>query len=1234
MSAPPKSVSDWATSDSPDKGGFHLRPRTKIWLLAGCLVLMVAASVYSVLQSLNPDPMDLTLSAKIWYPRETNPNARLQLVRCANDYACRLNSVAVNGAGELPEVWAVGNVGLVLHRPAGQTGWEQLTVRATENISSLPPATPTPTPAPVRSVTRTPPPALRDTPTPTPTPRASGAVPPPSNLQLSGSSGAPLVAVPDLVGLGEDEARKTAAAFRLSLQVEYEKGSEPNPTAQQAPPRLKVVRQSPAPSTPVPSNSTITITLGTPRSGASLLLDRLVPTVYAAEPDKAPGKTPSGSSSTPKKNPSQRPQGRPAPAQGGLTPAQVQSALAPARGARRIPLVISPLDDDLIYVNCEKECTALGRSGRLYKMSGTTEWNFSQTSFPEFKNDPATAFTPLLAIDLNSVIGKSGEAVYRCGASTRAQYQYLCDPDPTGLKASSDNLLYRNVASGQTQEFFAYKLTRGINLFPGSSGRIDQPDASGSTTSTKSIPSGTTATLRSYSFASDRYGLIVGDHGTILSSADGGNTWRHETQGLEGAAPNHRLPALWYWALAFLLIVASAVVVAAPLPRAPSEISVADWTVTDAPLKPGDVDSLNFTPMALGLSRFIRNPKTQPPVTIAIEGEWGEGKSSVMSLLRGDLEKSRFRPVWFNAWHHQSEEQLLAALLEHIKDQAIPPWWHIDNWIFRTRLLHYRFRRKWPLLILLVLALFGSVAFELSRHGLKMDDFVNFGKDVIKLIKYLLPWSTEKALPDDLGHFSLVATLIAIFAAIFKKAQAFGINPAKLTDNLRDAAAIKDVKPDPGIRPRFAREFADVCKAWSWGGRRVIIFIDDLDRCRPESVVTVLEYINFLTTAGDCMIVLGMAQSQVTHCVGLGFKEIAQAEADYDGKAGTAQAQAIARFKYGELYIKKLVNIVAPLPKTSPEQRRRVLEIRAAEVRHADEEAQKSAAGPWRTSVWDWASQAGRMIFRVAPVIALMSAVALSVFIGYKQGAIENNPGGEKPPGSTANTAPATPTPTPQAEDNSSAAKPLVYARPTTERAELKPPDNSAGGVWWSFAIDALFLLVLFGVLAYQLSARTNQDAQNSPEFEESLQLWGQYIVGVCDTPREIKRALNDLRYQAMTRRTNGPSTTRAERLLRALRQFVTGRAEKMPAEARVDESALPPLKAAEFASLTAEELKTFLDPDKLDMKGSENLQRLMELKREHLRHFRRWIGDTKSAQAPSAAIGPDDAAAQAAHQA
>ena len=1170
MSAPLNSkAASPASSGSGAKDGFYLQPRTKVWILGFCLTVMIVASIYAVLQPLNPDPSDPSLSDRFWYPHETNPLARLQAVRCADDYACRLNSVAVNGTGDLPEVWAVGNVGLVLHRSAGQSGWEQLTITAKEEILSPAPA-PGPTPKPVRPI-------------PTATPKPTPVVTP-----------TPQRVVPYLIGLGEEEARKTAIFSGFKLQVEYESGSAPSPVQQGPPPDLKVIRQSPDPKTLAPANSTIRVTLGrTPRSKASLLLDRFLPRVYAAEPERKPHQ---------QQNPSRTNlQEKPA----------AQSNPSPSRSvqAKSQPSLLSKLDDDLIYVSCSnKHCRSLGRSGRVYAVDNN-DWSFRQAIFKGSNGDLIPSLSLRHATSeyatkdstiagVGRVIARSGDTTFIC--STKQPLEAL-DTNPTFVCSPSSSLPPAVITSD---------LTVG------------------------SMHGDTTAALRSFAFAGSNHAFIVGDHGIILSTTNGPNMWRHETQGPEGAAPNHRFPAPWYWVLAGLLIITCSAVVAIPAPPPVTELSVADWTVTDAPLKPGDVDSLGFTPMALGLSRFIRNPKTQPPVTIAIEGEWGEGKSSVMSLLRGDLEKSRFRPVWFNAWHHQSEEQLLAALLEHIKSQAVPPWWHIDNWIFRARLVYFRFRGKWALLIVLLLGLCGVVSFEFSRHGLKLDDFVKFGTDVIKLVKYLLPWSNQKELPDDLGHFSLVATVIAIFATIFKKAQAFGINPAKLTDNLRDAATIKDIKPDPGARPRFAREFGDVCKAWSWGGRRVIIFIDDLDRCRPESVVTVLESINFLTTAGDCMIVLGMAQNQVTHCVGLGFKDIAHAEAAYLGGGNTEQEKAIARFNYGAFYIKKLVNIVAPLPKTTPEQRRRVLEARAAEVRRQEVEEQKVSPAAWRTGLWDWVSQTAGMTFKAAPVLALLLAVGLSVFIGYKQGIQQKLP--EKPSQTVINPDHSQPAPNPQplADKVNGVAKPLIYDRPTSQPAILIEPDKSAGGVWWSNAVDVFFLLLLFGILAYQLSARTNQDAQNSPEFEESLKLWGQYIVGVCDTPREIKRALNDLRYQAMTRRSNGPSTTRGERLIRAVRQFVTGRAEKMPVDTRVDEAALPPRKAAELASLTNDELKAFLDPDKLDMKGSENLQRLIELKREHMRHFHRWIGEVEPVTEPMAGEPENPPPARAAHQA
>jgi KAP-like P-loop domain-containing protein len=1174
MSAPPSKTAFSAPAGSHGKGGFYLQPQTRMAILATCLALMIGASVYAVLQPLDPDPQNATLSALLRYPRETNPFARLQFVACANDYACRLNSLAINGTGDLPEVWAVGNVGLVLHRKAGESRWEQLKISATEEVSAVPAAAPGPTPAPtpVRNAVAAP--------TPTPEPRERQ------------------VPVPYLIGMRLDGAQKAAIDSGFQLHVEYEKGSEPSPMAQQAPPTdLRVIRQSPDAKSLAPLKSIITVTLGRTAKSAAGLLDILVPQAYAAVPEKRPERQ-NAASSNPQTNPAQ------------------QSGLSASVAGPSVPLV-----DDLIHVFCPEKagCRVLGRSGRIYKTSSNTDWTFVQALFVDSLGAPMPAFSLIAAPLGGSIMAKSGTTIYECSGSPPLSHRYVCSPDRNGMAASADNLLKHSLPRGKTVDIVldnSTDRTKDAALTPSYLGR-------------------SLATIRAL-FGSSREGFAVGDHGIVLSTTDGGKTWRHETQGPEGAAPNHRLPAPWYWALAFLLIVICSVVVAAPPPPAPTELSVADWTVTDAPLKPGDVDSLNFTPMALGLSRFIRNPKTEPPVTIAIEGKWGEGKSSVMGLLRGDLEKSRYRPVWFNAWHHQSEEQLLAALLEHIKSQAVPPWWHIDNWIFRARLLHFRLRQKWPLVVLLVLALCGSIAFELARHGLKTDDFFKFGTDLIKLVKYLLPWSSQSQPPEDLGHFGLVATVLAVFAAVFKKARAFGINPAKLTDNLRDAATIKDVKPDPGVRPRFAREFGDLCKAWSWGGRRVIIFIDDLDRCRPESVVTVLESINFLTTAGDCIIVLGMAQEQVTHCVGLGFKDLALAEAAYQGSGNTDQEKAAARYKYGELYIRKLVNIVAQLPKTTAEQRSKVLEARAAESRRkAEEEAQQaSAVAPWRKKLWKFSSHAGHITLMAAPVLALVLAAVLSAFIGYKQGIQQPEPETHSPAATNQSAAQTAPTPQPTPGKVTGVGKPLIYDRPTSEPATLKPGEAGVEMWWWSYAATAFLLVVLFGILAYQFSARTNQDAQNSPEFEESLQLWGKYIVGVCDTPREIKRALNDLRYQAMTRRNNGPSTTRGERLIRVIRQFVTGRAEKTPIEVRVDEAALPPLKAAALAGLTDEELNSFLDPDKLDMRGSENLQRLIDLKREHLRHFQRWIGEAKLVPQANAMEAANQPQARTAHHA
>jgi len=163
--------------------------------------------------------------------------------------------------------------------------------------------------------------------------------------------------------------------------------------------------------------------------------------------------------------------------------------------------------------------------------------------------------------------------------------------------------------------------------------------------------SGTTSQLNSINFLPDgKYGWIAGNDGVILSTEDGGATWVHRTQGLAGGGWYLRFPSPWYFLS--LLLVGLLVLRRPQVADAPPEESVADVLVSDRPLDEAAGDVLAFNQIARGLSRFLRNENTLPPLTIAITGEWGTGKSSLMNLLRADLRSYKFRPVWFNAWHH------------------------------------------------------------------------------------------------------------------------------------------------------------------------------------------------------------------------------------------------------------------------------------------------------------------------------------------------------------------------------------------------------------------------------------------------------------------------------------------------------------------------------------------------------------------------------------------------------
>ena len=136
----------------------------------------------------------------------------------------------------------------------------------------------------------------------------------------------------------------------------------------------------------------------------------------------------------------------------------------------------------------------------------------------------------------------------------------------------------------------------------------------------------------------------------VLETRDGGQNWQH--------VPYRWLPAPWVY-VCFVLAVGAfwrGTTARAALSHKAPTLSIAEHGVSDNPIGLNDPDALGLVPIALAMSRFLRNVQTTPSLAIGVAGPWGSGKSSLMKLVREDLEDRGVRSVEFNAWHHQQEE--------------------------------------------------------------------------------------------------------------------------------------------------------------------------------------------------------------------------------------------------------------------------------------------------------------------------------------------------------------------------------------------------------------------------------------------------------------------------------------------------------------------------------------------------------------------------------------------------
>ena len=242
--------------------------------------------------------------------------------------------------------------------------------------------------------------------------------------------------------------------------------------------------------------------------------------------------------------------------------------------------------------------------------------------------------------------------------------------------------------------------------------------------------------------------------------------------------------------------------------------------IIDSPLGGTEKDLLGVSDYVNALSRFLSSASM--PTTIAIQGEWGSGKTSFMNQIKSQLCDDADKPdtdklfhgIWVNMWEYSMMKDPEDILINVIKGLT-------------------------------------SSCLEVFENRVEKNSF-----DVENLKKKT--WGFIKA-----------TSAFAVKAVAHVGLNAVGADGENLIEDYvdsikgekKDALTLKEVRPKE-FRDAFAKVITECLdldrKNGDTNKKGFMFFIDDLDRIPPENAVHILELLKNLFEVENCIFVLAI----------------------------------------------------------------------------------------------------------------------------------------------------------------------------------------------------------------------------------------------------------------------------------------------------------------------------------------------------------------------------------------
>ena len=272
------------------------------------------------------------------------------------------------------------------------------------------------------------------------------------------------------------------------------------------------------------------------------------------------------------------------------------------------------------------------------------------------------------------------------------------------------------------------------------------------------------------------------------------------------------------------------------------------------------VDLLNNEAIAATIIGLLR-AKPDHPMTIGVHGDWGAGKSSVLEMIEaGFTDEDDVLCLKFNGWRFQGFEDAKIALIEGIVTGLV---------------------EKRPAL---------NKAAAAVKDVFRRIDWLKVAKRAGGLAMTAF---TGIPTPEQIG--AIVGSLEAVVA-----------DPAKLATKENISTVIDEVKAV--LKPSEAKNVPEEVEAFrkafdrllkDAGVKQLVVLIDDLDRCLPDTAIETLEAIRLFVFTARTAFVVAADEAMIEYAVRKHFPDLPESTGPRD---------------YARNYLEKLIQVPFRIP--------------------------------------------------------------------------------------------------------------------------------------------------------------------------------------------------------------------------------------------------------------------------------------------------------------------------------